>query len=431
VADGGAAVHYGAAPDTGDDVGELFGHDVEHDSVVGDLFGNDLYAADPDDYEPGGDGGGVAPSLLQVPPRRITERDRQRRRRRRRLLLALVVVIVLVVAAAGWVGYKSFAPTSVADWTGAGTGAITIEVNPGDGAAAIGTTLTKKGVVASAAAFTRAAARNAKSADIAPGAYDMRLHMSGTAAVNRLLDPAAHLVSKLTIPEGTIEKDILTKLATALNVPESQVATAAANIPNLGLPDGYATASGAVTSAEGFLFPDTYSLDPTTTPAAALQLMTSEFTTTDRSIGFADAAKKSGLTPYQALIIASIAQGEVKFAADASKVARVILNRLAINKPLQIDATSVYGAEVQGLDPTKVIFATIDSPYNTYTHSGLPPTPIGNPGEDILKASVVPAAGDWLYYVNGDAEGHLYFTNSEADFEAAQAKCETENWGCG
>ncbi len=56
------------------------------------------------------------------------------------------------------------------------------------------------------------------------------------------------------------------------------------------------------------------------------------------------------------------------------------MNRIAANMPLQIDATSAYAAKLQGLDPTKVQYADIVSPYNTYTHAGLPPTPIGNPG---------------------------------------------------
>jgi UPF0755 protein len=406
-------------------------HDADPDAV--DLFGGAFGAPEPTEFAGGhfyeGAPGATA-TLLQDPPRRGIERERRRRKRHRRLLLALVLVILLVVAAAGWVGYKAFAPKPVADWSGEGTGQTTVTVKSGDGAQAIGTTLVGAHVVASVKAFTRAAAANSHSADIAPGVYQLHLHMSAAAAVDLLLDPAAHLVDKLVLPEGTIEKDVITKLATALNVSASTVAAAAANIANLGLPDGYAPASGPLTSAEGFLFPDTYSLDPGTSAAAALQLMTSEFTSEDHSIGFADGAKKIGLTPYQALIIASIAQGEVKFDSDAPKVARVILNRLAANMPLQIDATSVYGAKVQGLDPSKVTYATLVSPYNTYLHAGLPPTPIGNPGESILKAAITPDDGNWLYYVNGDAAGHLFFTNDQNAFAAAVAKCQANNWGC-
>jgi UPF0755 protein len=413
------------------ELGPLDGLEADHEAV--DLFGGAFDATEPADFADGHlyeVAPGTTATLLQDPPRRGIERERRRRKRHRRLLLAFVLVILLVLAAAGWVGYKAFSPKKVADFTGPGTGQTTITVKSGDGASAIGTTLVSAHVVASVEAFTRAAAANSHSADIAPGVYQMRLHMSGSAAVSRLLDPAAHLVDKLVIPEGTIEPDVITKLAAALKVPAATVTAAAADIANLGLPDGYAPASGPLTSAEGFLFPDTYSLDPGTSPAAALQLMTSEFTSEDHSIGFADGAKKLGLTPYQALIIASMEQAEVKYPADASKVTRVILNRLAINMPLKIDAASRYGAEIKGVDPSTITYSTFDSPYNTYLHTGLPPTPIGNPGESILKAAITPVDGTWLYYVNGDADGHLAFFSDENAFAAAVAKCQANNWGC-
>jgi UPF0755 protein len=368
-------------------------------------------------------------TLLTAPPRRTVQREARRQRRRRRLLLFFVVIVIAAIAASGWVAYKSlYAPK---DWTGTGIGTTTIVVNPGDGSSAIGTTLAAKRVIRSAGAYVAAAAHNSKSQDIGPGTYQMRLHMSATAALALLLDPSAHIVAKVTIPEGTIEKDIVAQLATALKMNVGDVTAAADDVANLGVPDGYAPASGPLASAEGFLFPDTYDFDPGTSAAAALQQMAAEFTTEDKQLGFADGAKKIGITPYQALIIASIAQSEVKFAADAPKVARVILNRLATNMPLQIDATSAYAAKLKGLDPAKVIYATIDSPYNSYTHKGLPPTPIGNPGEAMLQAAITPAVGDWLYYVNGDAKGDLFFTSSAAAFEQAVTKCKAEGWGCG
>jgi peptidoglycan lytic transglycosylase G len=159
--------------------------------------------------------------------------------------------------------------------------------------------------------------------------------------------------------------------------------------------------------------------------------MISKFTDQARSTDFTVRAKALGVTPYQELIIASIAQSEAKFPADFAKVVRVIFNRLAAKKPLQIDATSVYGARLKGLDPAKVSHAGINSPYNTYQHAGLPPTPISNPGTEAMNGAAHPAGGNWTYYVNGDAAGHLFFTNSESAFIKAVARCRTNNWGCG
>ena len=345
------------------------------------------------------------------------------------LLLCGVILLVIAVAGSGWVAYQSFGGPK--DWTGPGTVATRIEINAGAGASAIGSTLFQGGVVRSAGAYVSAAAKNSRSQDIGPGVYQLRKHMSAAAAVTLLLDPAAHIVAKVSIPEGTIENDVVARVASALKVPPAAVTEALGTLRNLGVPEGYAPASGPLTSAEGFLYPDTYDFDPGTTPTAALQQMTQEFTTADKKLGFADGAKALGITPYQALIIASIAQAEVKQTADAGKVARVVLNRLASSMSLQIDATSAYAAKLTGLDPAKVIYATIDSPYNTYTHSGLPPTPIGNPGAAVLQAVITPPAGDWLYYVNGDAQGDLYFFDNEAAFEQAVATCRAQHWGCG
>ena len=338
----------------------------------------------------------------------------------------IVVALGAVVALSGWFAYNRV--FAARDYTGPGSGSILVEVHPGDGADAIGTTLLQDGVVRSKRAFTNAASHNSKASSIRPGRYKLRKQMSAKAALDLLLDP---VVEKVTIPEGAIEKDVITKLAAVLGVPAATVQAATKDTANLNLPGGYSSASGDLTSGEGFLYPDTYTFDPGTTAAEALSQMISEFTNEDRSISFATKAKALGSTPYEALIIASIAQSEVKFADDAPKVARVVLNRVAADKPLQIDATSAYAAKLRGLDPVKVIYATIDSPYNSYLHAGLPPTPIGNPGESSLKAAVDPAQGNWLYYVNGDAAGHMFFTNDEAAFTAAVAQCKANHWGCG
>ena len=157
----------------------------------------------------------------------------------------------------------------------------------------------------------------------------------------------------------------------------------------LGLPTEF-TASGTPRSPEGFLYPATYTFDDTTTVDSALQTMVGRFTDQVRSTDFTTRAKALGITPYQELIIASMVQSEAKYPGDMAKVARVILNRLHDKVNLRIDATSIYGAEVKGVDPTKIIHSTFDSPYNTYTHPDLPPTPISNPGAEALSAAVAP-----------------------------------------
>lgn len=105
-----------------------------------------------------------------------------------------------------------------------------------------------------------------------------------------------------------------------------------------------------------------------------------------------------GIRAYETVIIASIVQAEADRTADMGKVARVIENRLDRGMPLQMDSTINYALGRSSLN-TSHADTRLNSPYNTYRHKGLPPTPIDNPGQDALRAAAQPPAGDWLYFV--------------------------------
>jgi UPF0755 protein len=401
----------------------------EGDSVVDDdahslLFGHDDESGDhwPGDVP-----------LTRSERRRAAVNRKRKKRRGRRSLLVLTVVLLAVIGLVFWFvarpAYNNrYHPK---DYTGSGVGTVLVKVNDNDTAANIGHTLVQDGVVASQRAFRNAADDNSKSAQIEPGVYQLRKHMSAKSALAELLNPATHLTETIVVPEGATSMQVVASLATALHTTPAKVQAALSHPAALGLPSTYSTGTTSPSSVEGFLYPATYSFDPGTDPSDALSTMVSRFIDQDRTMGFATDAAKLTLTPYQALVIASIAQAEAKFPADMGKVARVILNRLTSKMPLQIDATSAYGAKLLGLDPTKIIFAQLDSPYNSYLHPGLPPTPISNPGADALTGAAAPPAGNWLYYVNSDAQGHLLFTNSATVFATAAAKCKANHWGCG
>lgn len=406
------------------------GRDEYRGHAASDLFGSDVDEYDhPDDrYDDEGHPSGPLP--VSRSSRRYAK-DRARRKRRRRVVLALALVVLVGL---GYGAYQlsgkllDFGGTSAADYSGEGTGAVSVEVKTGDGAAAIGQTLADADVVKSADAFVNAAAADDRSLGIQPGVYLLRTQMSGQAALALLLDPTAKQTEQLVIREGATQADVEKDLAVTLGVPVEQVQAAAKQIDQI-VPTGYLTPKPP-TSLEGFLFPATYDFDPGTTPLKALQRIVTTYTSNDRDAGLSDAAAALKLTPYQALTIASIAEAEAKFPGDYAKVARVILNRIAINRPLQIDATSIYGAKVAGVDPKTITYSEYPSPYNSYLNAGLTPTPIGNPGEAVLAETAAPAAGNWIYYVNGDAEGHLFFTDDEAAFLAAAQRCSENGWGC-
>jgi UPF0755 protein len=377
--------------------------------------------------------------------RRAEHGQRSTRRRNRRVLVVASVVLVCVVGLAAWLVippiYRHFYPS---DYSGSGTGTVVVEVLPNDTASDIGATLTKDGVVASVAAFTDAAKADPRSTSIQPGSYELRHHMSAKSALALLLNPASRINSDVLVTPGATTLDVLKRLTAkpcvhqaaadaicGAGLSAAQVKQALKNVKAIGLPTDFTVDGKTPPSVEGFLSPATYYFPANTSATAALQQMVARFTDQARSTNFTARAKALNITPYEELIIASIAQAEAKFAADYAKVARVILNRLAADRPLQIDATSAYAAKLAGLDPTTVIYAEQSGPYNTYRHSGLPPTPIGNPGPDAMYGAAHPASGDWLYYVNADAQGHLFFTDSEAAFERAVAVCRAHHWGCG
>lgn len=367
---------------------------------------------------------GAADHSAPTPGRhKRSHRHNAKRRRRRRLFPLLSVIVIIALVGASYLLTNSVMSTFRApDYTGSGQGFTRITIASGDGAEDVAAELLKAGVVKSTRAFINAAKKSGRSGDIQPGVYQVRLRSSGQDAMAAILDPANKLVTQVTIPEGYTEKQILSELASKTGLPLSQLQAAAGKISNLGLPDGLTP-----TSAEGFLFPATYEFDPGTTADAVIQALTAKFDAEYIKLGFAAAAKAEQLTPYQALIVASLVESEAKFPEDRPKIARVIMNRLAQGQPIGIDAANRYGVALTGKDPNSTTY-TEDSPYNVRTHLGLPPTPVSNPGEASLLAALHPAAGDWLYYVVDDAAGHHLFTSDDAVRVTATAKCQAEGW---
>ena len=360
-----------------------------------------------------------------VPGARKRAQRRQRRRRRHRLAPIVAIVLILGLIAVSYQIVSSVSKRfATPDYSGSGQGFTRVKVSPGDGAADVAAAMVKAGVVKSSRAFINAAQNSGRASDIQAGVYKVRLRSSGEAAMAAILDPANRLVSQVTIPEGYTERQVLTLLASKTGLPIAELRAAAGKISNLGLPEGLSPKT-----AEGFLFPSTYEFDPDQSADEVVQQLAGQFAAEYRKLGFAAGAKALGLTPYQALIIASLIESEAKFPEDRPKVARVILNRMAKGTPIGIDAANRYGVALTGKDPDSVTY-TEDSPYNVRIRVGLPPTPVSNPGEASLQAAIQPAAGNWIYYVVSDAAGHHVFTDDEDVFTAAVAKCRANGWGC-
>lgn len=209
--------------------------------------------------------------------------------------------------------------------------------------------------------------------------------------------------STLMIPEGRRASQVYEAVDRALDLKPGSTGKAATTV-DLALP---AQAEG---NPEGYLFPATYPIDAATEPAGLLRYMAD----TARKHFGADhvtaGAQRNNVSVYDTITIASIVQAEADTASDMGKVARVVYNRLIEDMPLQMDSTINYALKRSTLDTTTAE-TQLDSPYNSYRIKGLPPTPIGNPGEEALRAAVSPTPGPWLYFVTV-GPGDTRFTDS-------------------
>lgn len=368
-------------------------------------------------------GGGPEFGFFQPDPyERPSRSDRRReasdrRRRRRRLIVALIVIAVL--GGAALYGGRSLTGRlgGTPDFAGDGTGTVLITVEPGDTATDIADTLVAEGVVKSEKAFRNAAKANAASVGIQPGTYRLRKEMSGTAALVLMLDPVARVLSRVTVPEGLTVAGVLKLVAAKTPLKPAALQAAVKDTAALELP---AYAKGRV---EGFLFPETYDLQPDTTAADLLHSMVAMYKTKVDESGLSARAADVGLDPYKLLVVASLVERETQRVDERSKVARVIYNRLDQDFFLGVDAAVLYGLgrSTGGLTAADLAKRT---PYNNRLVKGLPPTPIANPGTASLEGAAAPAAGPWLYYVlDADRSGRHLFTDDRDVFNTAKAKC--------
>jgi UPF0755 protein len=164
-------------------------------------------------------------------------------------------------------------------------------------------------------------------------------------------------------------------------------------------------------SLEGFLFPSTYEFTRHNSCEEVVKRMVGNFKAVWDSIKPADLqALPGGLTPLQIVTLASLVERETPDREERRLVAGVFYNRLRKGVPLQCDPTVQYALALEGhpMKDVKPADLKVDSPYNTYTHAGLPPGPIANPGEASLRAALAPEVTDYLYFVANDKGGHFF-----------------------
>jgi uncharacterized YceG family protein len=187
----------------------------------------------------------------------------------------------------------------------------------------------------------------------------------------------------------------------------------AAALTTVAPPRGFAGARRG--NLEGFLFPSLYRFGASTTAAQLIGQQLQAFAVNWKKVDLS-AARARGTTPYQVLIVASMVERETVAPEERPLVAAVIYNRLAKSMPLSIDATIRYGLGIPGTSALTKAELDKDTPYNTRLHTGLPPTPIGNPGLASMRAAAAPANVDYLYYVRMPDNVHHFFTADDKEF---------------
>jgi len=251
----------------------------------------------------------------------------------------------------------------------------------------------------------------------------------------------------VTFPEGFTVAKMADRIDTSIERLTAQEFLAAAADPAL----RSSLQPAGTTSLEGMLFPDTYNVSNAESEAQVIERMIGLMERVGEQEDIVNRSAAQGVTPYEALIIASMIERKARVPEDRAKIARVIYNRRFLSAvsdpfPLQIDAAVLYGAAQAGLDPA-LPFAElrqVDTPWNTYLRAGLPATPIANPGRASIHAALNPApnpsAGDpvcidpsipdptkcsYLYYVIANEDGgHAFAATPEqhqANVDAAAA----------
>ncbi|MDB5265902.1 MAG: Endolytic murein transglycosylase [Parcubacteria group bacterium] len=265
----------------------------------------------------------------------------------------------------------------------------------------IASQLAAQHVIRSAFQFKVLARLTGQDRQLESGMYVFKQSLGLVSVMNRLATGNHGIAeARVTLTEGMTAKDMAQVIA--------------AQLP------GFDTTGflNAASTSEGYLFPDTYFILPGTTPEDIVQRLHTQFDAKVATIQ--PQITKFGKPLRDDVIIASILEREVKGTKDERIVAGILYNRLNKGMPLQVDAAFGYAHDIDGYTPTSADL-TGNSPYNTYRFSGLPPTPISNPGLDSLLAAVTPTKTSYIYYITG-TDGTMHYATTFAQHEANIAK---------
>ena len=330
------------------------------------------------------------------------------RRRGRAVGVALIALVLLLAGAAG-VGYAWLRQETIAP--GPSKTPVRIQVEQGASVRSILTHLGSAGVVRNATAVKLYLRITGQKLRIQIGRYEIPAGAS-PAEILTMFDQGRVLLDSLTIVEGTTFADLRHALDHDLEVTHTLLGKSDAEV--------MASIGHRDEAPEGRFFPDTYRFADKTTDA---QILTLAYNAMQHALAAAWQSRRPDLPyddSYQALILASIVEKETGLPAERPRIAGVFVSRLRRGMRLQSDPTVIYGlgAGYDGEIHTRDL--TTDTPYNTYTRNGLPPTPIALPGRESLLAVAQPQESGELYFVaTGTGDGGHHFSRTLEEHNAA------------
>ncbi|CAN5702167.1 endolytic transglycosylase MltG [soil metagenome] len=332
--------------------------------------------------------------------------------RRGKAVSTLVVLFLLlgIPAAVGVVYLNSIGVTS----SSSPGEAVEVEIPEGTTMSEVGEILEDEGVIKSTTGLRVASFFGGGDEGIQAGTYQLSTGLSARDALDRMLEGPEVKFITVTFPEGSWLPEFADRLDEDTNLRGRDFLRAleSGEVKSNILPNDS-------NNFEGLLFPSTYQIVEEDSAQTLAQRLVDE---TEKQLAKVDTSRVEamGYSKYDILNVASMIQAEAGVSRDRGKIARVIYNRLDEGMALGIDATVIYalGERRNSLTATDL---EIDSPFNTRKVAGLPPTPIGAPGAEAIKAAASPVEGPWLYYVLSDCDGRHAFSVDYNDFLADKA----------
>jgi UPF0755 protein len=320
-----------------------------------------------------------------------------------------LLVLVLLLGGGALAGYTYY-NSQVHSSRRAGQPSVTVNIPTGTSTSSIANILESQGVIGSKLVFQAYVKLN--NFELQAGPYTIPGGTSLADVVALLSHNQEAAAVTVTIPEGYTAKQIGALLAKKGLVSADALLAATMQPYQADFLAGHDPAL----SLDGYLFPDTYQFSVKATPQDVINVLLRRFG--EKVTPDLRAKAPPGITLAQAVVMASIVEREAFFNKDRAAVAGVFYNRLSAGMPLQSDATVAYAKGQGGANITEDD-KRINSPYNTYLHTGLPPGGISNPGLASLQAAFQPMKTDYLFYLT-DKDGHAHFSKTYAQHQQCQ-----------